>query len=51
MAIELAPNLLKLLLIEKSIASIAVKIPTRHVIPIAMMSNVSKDLRKLDLIE
>ena len=45
--IELAPNLLKLSLIENSIESMAVKIPTRQVIPTAMISNVSEVLRKL----
>jgi hypothetical protein len=42
-----APSLLKLSDIEKRIASMAVKIPTRQVIPTAMIINVSSDLSKL----
>jgi len=46
MLIELAPSRLKLSLIENRIESIAVRIPTKQVIPTAMISNVSDVLRK-----
>lgn len=48
---ELAPILLKLLLIENKMVSMAVRIPTRQVIPTAMISKVSKARTKLDLID
>ena len=48
---EFAPSLLKLLFIEKRIASMAVKIPTKQAMPIAIINKVSKDLTKFDLME
>jgi hypothetical protein len=48
---ELAPNLLKLSLIENKILSMAVRMPTRQAIPTAMMSRVRKDRKKLDFID
>ena len=44
-----APNLLKLSLIENKMASMAVSIPTRQVIPTAIISNVKTDLKRLFL--
>jgi len=44
---ELAPNLEKLSLMENKTLSMAAKIPTKHVIPTAMISRVSEDLNKL----
>jgi len=48
---EFDPILLKLLFKEYKIVSIAVKIPTRAVIPTIIIKMVSKDLNKLDFIE
>ena len=47
---ELAPSLLKLSLIENSTLSMAVSIPTRQVIPIAIISSVRRDRTQLSLI-
>ena len=44
---ELAPSLLKLSFIENKMLSIAVKMPTRQVIPTAMIINVRHVLIKL----
>ena len=46
---ELAPSLVKLSLIEKIILSMAVSIPTKQVIPTAMIINVRDVLRMLAL--